>query len=230
MSAGSSKGFDEVILGRRSIRGFKPDPVPKSVIEEIVSLATRAPSSYNSQPWHVHIATGEALEAIRRDSTDRTKSGTPPSFERMESGAYEGDHRKRQIEVAVQLFEAMGIVRDDKAGRDNWTMRGFRIFDAPLLMVVTYDKQLQGGDIAPFDCGALTNMLVNAAWSRGVGSVINSQGVMHSPVVREHLAVPDDQVILISIALGYPDEAFAANAVVSKRRSVDEVAKFIGFD
>ncbi|EAQ98182.2 nitroreductase [Congregibacter litoralis] len=230
MSEDLERGFDEVVLGRRSIRGFKPDPIPKPVIEEIVSLATRAPSSYNSQPWHVHIAAGDVLEAIRRDSTERTASGTAPSFERMESGAYEGDHRKRQIEVAVQLFEAMGIVRDDKAGRDNWTMRGFRIFDAPLLMVITYDKQLQGGDIAPFDCGALSNMLVNAAWSRGVGSVINSQGVMHSPVVREHLNIPEDQVILISIALGYPDESFPANAVVSKRRPVDDVATFLGFE
>ncbi|WP_439106199.1 nitroreductase [Congregibacter sp.] len=230
MSEDVEKGFDEVVLGRRSIRGFKPDPIPKSVVEDIVSLATRAPSSYNSQPWHIHIATGEALDAIRRESTERTTTGTAPSFERLESGAYEGDHRKRQIEVAVQLFEAMGIVRDDKAGRNDWTMRGFRIFDAPLLMVITYDKQLQGGDIAPFDCGALSNMLVNAAWSRGVGSVINSQGVMHSPVVREHLNIPEDQVILISIALGYPDEAFPANAVVSKRRPVNDVATFIGFD
>ncbi|MFK8042749.1 nitroreductase [Congregibacter sp.] len=230
MSTESIRDFDDVILGRRSIRGFKPDPVPKSVVEDIVSLAIRAPSSYNSQPWHIHIATGEALDAIRRDSTERTASGTPPSFERMESGVYEGDHRQRQIEVAVQLFEAMGIVRDDKAGRDAWTMRGFRIFDAPLLMVVTYDKRLQGGDIAPFDCGALSNMLVNAAWSRGIGSVINSQGVMHSPVIREHLNVPEDQVILISIAMGYPDEDFPANAVISKRRAVSEVARFIGFD
>jgi nitroreductase len=149
----------------------------------------------------------------------------------METGsAYEGDHRKRQIEVAVQLFEAMGIAREDKEGRDNWTMRGFRIFDAPVLAIITYDRQLQGGDIAPFDCGALATSLVNAAWSRGVGSVINSQGVMHSPVVREHMNIPDDQVIIISIAMGYPDESFPANAVVSHRREVSDVATFLGFD
>ncbi|MEM1435917.1 MAG: nitroreductase [Pseudomonadota bacterium] len=222
--------YDDVIMGRRSIRGYKPEPVPLKVVQEIVSLAVRAPSSYNSQPWHLHIATGEVLDRIRRDSTERTASGVAPSFERQESGAYEGDHRKRQIEVAVQLFEAMGIARDDKQGRADWTMRGFRIFDAPLLIVVTYDQQLKGGDVAPFDCGALATSLVNAAWSRGVGSVINSQGIMHSPVVREHLKVPDDQVIMISIAMGYPDEAFPANAVVSRRRSVSDVATFSGFD
>ena len=223
--------FDEVILGRKSIRGFRPDPVPREVIEDIVLLATRAPSSYNSQPWHLHFATGEVLNTIRRDSTARTSAGTTPSFERQETGkAYEGEHRKRQIEVAVQLFEAMGITREDKQGRQNWTMRGFRIFDAPLLAVVTYDRELKGGDIAPFDCGALANSLANAAWSRGVGSVINSQGVMHSPVIREHLQIPEDQVILISIAMGYPDEQFPANSVVSNRRPVSEVAQFKGFE
>ena len=231
MSKQEAMAYDDVIMGRRSIRGYKPDPVPREILEEIVALAVRAPSSYNSQPWHLHVATGEVLDRIRADFTERTASGVRPSFERQETGrAYEGEHRKRQIEVAVQLFESMGIVRDDKEGRDRWTMRGFRIFDAPVLMVITYDKELHGGDIAPFDCGALATSLVNAAWSRGIGSVINSQGVMHSPVVREHLKLPDDEVILISIAMGYPDETFPANAVVSRRRPVSEVASFVGFD
>jgi nitroreductase len=230
MNDQTANPYDVVVLGRRSIRGYKPDPIPRALVEEIVALALRAPSSYNSQPWNLHIAAGDVLDRIRADSTARTEAGTAPSFERRETGAYEGEHRKRQIEVAVQLFEAMGITREDKAGRNAWTMRGFRIFDAPLLMVIAYDRQLLGGDVAAFDCGALANALVNAAWSRGIGSVINSQGVMHSPVVREHLAIPDDQVIMISIAMGYPDESFPANAVVSRRRPVEEVARFHGFD
>lgn len=230
MNEKSAMSFDDVIMGRRSIRGYKSDPVPRDVVEDIISLAIRAPSSYNSQPWHLHVATGEVLDRIRADFTERTKGGIAPSFERRETGrAYDGDHRARQIEVAVQLFEAMGITREDKAGRNDWMLRGFRIFDAPLLTVITYDRELIGGDIAPFDCGALATALVNAAWSRGVGSVINSQGVMHSPVVREYLGIPDDEVIIISIAMGYPDETFPANAVVSRRRAVSEVASFNGF-
>lgn len=225
----STTTFDEIVLGRRSIRGYLPDPVPREVIEEVVTLATRAPSSYNSQPWHLHIATGAVLDAIREASTERTASGVAPSFERRESGAYEGEHRRRQIEVAVQLFEAMGIERHDVEGRTAWTMRGFRIFDAPVLVVLTYDRDLLGGDIAPFDCGALAASFANAAWSRGLGTVINSQGVMHSPVIREHLGIPEDEVILISLAMGYPDETFPANAVVSRRRAIDEVATFHGF-
>jgi len=67
-----------------------------------------------------------------------------------------------------------------RRGQD-WVLRGFRQFDAPVSVVVTYDRSIHGGDIAPFDCGAVTNALVNAAWSRGLGCVVNSQGIMQSP-------------------------------------------------
>jgi nitroreductase len=80
-----------------------------------------------------------------------------------------------------------------------------------------------------FDCGAVATALVNAAWSRGLGCVINSQGIMQSPVVREYAGIPDDQVIMISIAMGFPDEDFPANSVVSQRKSLDEAVNFIGF-
>ena len=76
----------------------------------------------------------------------------------------------------------------------------------------------------------MTYGLVLAAWSRGLGAVINGQGIMQSPVVREHAGIPDDQVIMTCVALGWPDESFEANAVVSTRRDVAEVARFVGFD
>jgi len=127
------------------------------------------------------------------------------------------------------VFAAMGIARDDKAMRQDWVMRGFRQFDAPVCVIVTYDRVLDGSDDTPFDCGAVATALVNAAWSRGLGAVINSQGIMQSPVVREHAGIADDQVIMKSIALGWPDESFPANAVVSERRSVEEATVFVGF-
>lgn len=221
--------FDDVVLGRRSIRAFKQQPVARGVIEEVIALATRAPSSMNTQPWHLHVLTGEPLDRIRAENTERMLTGVPPSKESRGTGSYEGDHRNRQVEIAVQLFQAMGIARDDKDKRQDWILRGFRQFDAPVSIVVTYDRVLREGDIAQFDCGALVNGLVNAAWSRGLGCVVNSQGIMHSPVVREHAGIPEDQVIMICVAMGYPDESFPANAVVSRRRPVDEVATFVGF-
>ena len=222
--------FDEVVLGRRSIRGYKPVPVPKTLIREVIEMAMRAPSSLNTQPWNFHVVTGGPLDRIRKGNTERNLAGVPDSREFRSHGAYRGMHRERQKAIAAQLFAAMDIPWEDKAKRKDWVLRGFRQFDAPVAVVVTYDRSIHGGDIAPFDCGAVTNALVTAAWSRGLGCVINSQGIMQSPVVREHAAIPDDQVIMICVAMGFPDESFPANAVVSKRKPVDEAVRFVGFE
>ena len=222
--------YDEVVLGRRSIRGFKQAPVPKALIRSVIEMAMRAPSSLNTQPWNFYVVAGEPLDRIRQGNTERNLAGVPDSREFRGHGAYQGVHRERQKAIAAQLFEAMEIPWEDKGKRQDWVLRGFRQFDAPVSIVVTYDRAIHGGDIAPFDCGAVTNALVNAAWSRGLGCVVNSQGIMQSPVVREHAGIPDDQVIMICVAMGFPDDSFPANAVVSTRKTVDEAAVFVGFD
>ena len=222
--------FDSVVMGRRSIRGYKPDPVPQKLIEEVLQLAMRAPSSMNTQPWNFYVITGEPLHRIRKGNTERTLAGVPQSREFRTGNAFDGVHRERQVGVAKQLFGAMGIARDDAEKRQDWVLRGFRQFDAPVCVIITYDRVVDGSDDTPFDCGAVATALVNAAWSRGLGAVINSQGIMQSPVVREHAGIADDQVIMKSIALGWPDESFPANAVVSERKSVAEAATFVGFD
>jgi nitroreductase len=221
--------FDDVILGRRSIRGYKPDAVPAALIREILTLAMRAPSSMNTQPYHFYAITGAPLDRIRAGNTERMVAGVPQSREFRTGGAFAGPHRDRQIGVAKQLFAAMGIARDDQEQRQDWVLRGFRQFDAPVCIIITYDRALDGSDDTPFDCGAVATTLVNAAWSRGLGTVINSQGIMQSPVVREHAGIADDQVILKSIALGWPDDDFPANAVISERRPVEDATTFVGF-
>ena len=221
--------FDEVILGRRSARGYLDKPVPRALIEEVLALAMRAPSSMNTQPWHFHVITGEPLARIKRGNTERILAGEPDSREFRKGSPFAGVHRERQIGVAKQLFAAQGIARDDKDARQDWVLRGFRQFDAPVCVIVTYDRELSESDDTAFDCGAVSTALVNAAWSRGLGCVINSQGIMQSPVVREHARIPDDQVIMKAIALGWPDDSFPANAVVSERKSLEEAAKFVGF-
>ena len=221
--------FDDVILGRRSIRGYLKKPVPKALVREVLEIAMRAPTSLNTQPWNFYVVAGDVLDRIRKGNVERNLAGVPHSREFRMGPGYEGAHRERQIGIAKQLFAAMGIAREDKAARDDWVLRGFRQFDAPVSIVITYDKSIQGSDIAPFDCGGVVNCIVNTAWARGLGCVINSQGIMQSPVVREHAGIAEDQVIMKSIALGWPDESFPANAVVSERKSVDQAAIFVGF-
>jgi nitroreductase len=222
--------FSELIKARRSVRGYRPDPVPRELIEEIISVAKWAPSSMNTQPWHVHVVTGEPLDKIRRGNTENMLAGVPPKREFPMRESYEGIHRKRQIEVAVQLFDAMGIARDDAERRTDWVMRGFRQFDAPVSLVLTYDKYLEPAAISQFDLGAFSHAIVLAAWERGLGCVINGQGIMQSHVVRTHAQIPDDEIIMICIAMGYPDDSFVANDVKSRREDNQNFVRYIGFD
>ena len=140
--------FDAVINGRRSIRGFKPEPVPKPILRDIVALASRAPSSQNTQPWHLHLVSGEPLNRIREGNTERNLAGVPASREIRMHGPYQGKHRDRQKAIAAQLFEAMGIEWSDKVRRKDWALRGFRQFDAPHSVVVTFDADLTDNDSA----------------------------------------------------------------------------------
>ena len=221
--------FQALVQSRRSIRGFKDEAVPKSVIREIIEDAKRAPSSMNSQPWHVHVLTGEPLEQVRRRNMEEMSAGKPSKRDIFTHGPYEGAHRERQVGVAKQLFAAMGIARDDKAMRQDWVLRGFRQFDAPVSLVLTYDRVLDPGATCHFDLGALCYGIVLAAWDRGIGAVVNGQGISRSDIVREVAQIPDDEAIMTCVAMGYPDDAFPANAVRSERTPTDAFVRYVGF-
>jgi|TARA_B110000003_G_scaffold138088_2_gene139811 nitroreductase len=222
--------FETLVKQRRSIRGYKPDAVSKEIIDEIIEIAKRAPSSMNTQPWHFHVITGDPLEQIRKGNTERMLAGASVDREIKMGHGYEGIHRDRQVEIAIQLFSAMEIERDDKERRQDWVMRGFRQFDAPVSIVVTLDKALEHDTVGHFDLGAATYGLVLAAWTKGLGSVINGQGIMQSSVVREFANIPEDEVIMTCVAMGYPDESFVANDVQSLRASNESVVSYVGFD
>ena len=99
--------FEELVHSRRSVRGFKKKPVPRAVIEEIIAVAKRAPSSMNTQPWHVHVLTGAPLEQVRTRNMEEMIAGAKPKRDIVSHGEYQGVHRGRQVDIAKQLFSAM---------------------------------------------------------------------------------------------------------------------------
>lgn len=222
--------FEELVRTRRSIRGYKADPVPRDVIDEIISVAKGAPSSMNSQPWHVHVLTGAPLDEIRRRNMEEMEAGVKPKRDIFTHGPYEGEHRRRQVDIAKKLFAAMGIERHDAERRQDWVRRGFRQFDAPVSIILTYDRVLDPGATCHFDLGALSYGIVLAAWDRGIGAVVNGQGISRSDIVREVARIPDDEVIMTAIAMGYPNDDFAANSVRSDREPNDAFVRYVGFE
>jgi len=221
--------FKTLVQSRRSVRGFKQQPVPRAVVEAIIESAKRAPSSMNTQPWHIHVLTGAPLEQVRRRNMEEMVGGARVKRDIVSHGEYQGVHRSRQVDIAKKLFGAMGIARDDKPMRQDWVLRGFRQFDAPVSLVLAYDRILDPGAVCHFDLGALCYGIVLAAWDRGLGSVINGQGITRSDIVRAVAAIPEDQVIMTCVAMGYPDDSFPANGVRSDRSSNDDFVRYVGF-
>jgi nitroreductase len=222
--------FEELVRTRKSIRGYKKDPVSREMIDEIIAVAKGAPSSMNSQPWHVHVLTGAALDEVRQRNMEGMAAGEKPKRDILTHGPYEGAHRTRQVGIAKKLFAAMGIERHDAERRQDWVLRGFRQFDAPVSIILTYDRVLDPGATCHFDLGALSYGIVLAAWDRGIGAVVNGQGISRSDIVREVAGIPDDEVIMTAIAMGYPDDEFSANAVKSDREANADFVRYVGFD
>ena len=219
----------EAIRKRKSIRGYKPDPVPRQVLEQILEQASHAPSAMNTQPWEFTVLTGEVLENVRRSNVDLLNSGVPPNPEHVvTSWPKESIYRQRQVDLAKQLFQLMDIPREDKEKRGKWLERGFRYFDAPAAIIISTDRSLsESGPL--LDIGAAIQTICLAALHLGLGTCIEDQGTMYPQVLRKYAHIPESKRIIAAIAIGYPDWDFPANKVESEREPIRNTTTWVGF-
>ena len=218
----------EAIRNRKSIRKFKTDQVPKEVIKEILEIAVRAPSALNTQPWQFTVLAGKVLENIKNGNLEMLNSGATPSPE-FSSVAWprEGVYKERQVGLAMQLFELMGIDRKDKEQRTQWSQRGFRFFDAPAAIVISSDRLLAEAPQA-LDIGAVMQNICLTAINFNLGTCIENQGIMYPQILRKFADIPEERRLITSIAIGYPDTDFPANQIVTKRAPVDSITTWCG--
>lgn len=220
----------EAIRARKSIRGFKPDLVEKSIVREILEIAVRAPSAMNTQPWEFFVITGDVLASMRKGNVEKLNSGAPMKPDHLVVGwPQESIYRDRQVGLAKQIFSLMDIQREDKVKRMRWLERGFRFFDAPVAVIVVTDRSLsESGPL--FDIGAVVQNICLTALTYGLGTCIEDQAVLYPEVARELVGIPDSKRIMIGIAMGYPEPEFPANKVTSTREPVDNITTWVGFE
>jgi len=219
----------EALHARKSIRGYKPEPVPRGILREILDIATRAPSTMNTQPWEITVVTGKVLDNIRQGNIEMLTSGAVPHAETRFS-PFEGEYRQRQVDLAIELFRLMGIAREDKEKRAEWMQRGFRFFDAPAAIILSMDRSLDESPLNLLDIGAIMQTICLTALNYGLGTCIEDQGIMFPEVVRRFTAIPESKRMVICIAIGYPNWDFPANKLESTREPLESFVTWCSDD
>ncbi|MBF2755260.1 MAG: nitroreductase [Gammaproteobacteria bacterium AqS3] len=217
----------DVIQQRHSVRAFLPEPLDRGVIERALEAANAAPSNCNVQPWRILIASGDALEAIRTELTDRVRRDVAPHPD-FPPGDYAQvpEYRRRQIDCAVAMYNKLGVERGDTEGRALANLRNYLMFDAPHAAFFCMHK-IFGATVA-VDVGMAAQNFMLALTAMGVGSCPQGTLRYYPDVVRKAFGEPDETVVLFGVSFGMEDAAAPVNATDPGRNAVAENSSWIG--
>ena len=223
-STAETMSLAEALRERRSVRGYRPEPVPQAVLDEVFGLAQLAPSNCNIQPWKVFVASGAMRDELRHRMVEHVTKGDPiqPDFEHLPN--FEGVYRKRQVDCAVELYNNMGIARDDREGRARASLRNFELFDAPHVAFIGMERQF--GVTVALDVGMYIQTLMLVMTSFGIGSCAQGSMRYYPQDVRDLFGEPDGPTILCGISFGYEDQSVAANRTRVGREPLGESVRF----
>jgi nitroreductase len=220
-------GVLEELLGKRfSCRAFKPDPVPRPIIERILQAAQRTASWCNSQPWQVVIASGEAREKFRKEIHAAASSGGPDDGDFPFPREYRGVYLERRRESGFQLYDTLGITRGDRGAYAKQMLENYNFFGAPHIAIIHTDEAL--GVYGAIDCGAYVGNFLLAAQALGLATIPQAALARYSGLIRRHFRLGDDRQVVCGISFGFPDQDHKVNSYRTSRASVAEAAVFVG--
>lgn len=220
---------EDALLTRRSCRAFLPRPVPRATVERLLALAARAASNSNSQPWRVHVLTGAAKIALTQDllaahDTQRRVTATEFAYQPAADGWAEPFRSRRRSFGETLYRDTLGIDPDDAAGRLGHHRRNYDFFGAPVGIVLTVSTApLQG---ALVDAGLFLQAFMLAARGAGLHTCPQACFLDFYPILRAHLDIPDDHVVVCGVALGYADEGHRLSAHRTPREPVSAFVTF----
>lgn len=210
----------DLLESRYSCRAFRADPVPDDVIEELFGLAQRTASWCNTQPWQVHLTSGEATARFAAGLTEHVTTSAQTSDLPMPE-SYSGVHDERRRETGYALYRSLGIARDDHAARGEQMLKNFSFFGAPHVAVITSDRAQ--GTYGAIDCGGYVATLLLAAQSLGLGACPQAAIAMYSGFVREWLDLPEDRIVVCAVSFGHPDDQHPVNGFRTSRADLSGV-------
>ena len=217
--------LDRLLSARHSCRAFRPDPVPKADIEQILSSASRAPSWCNAQPWDIVITSGEETDTFRTALQNEVATGAPKPDLPFPT-AYNGVYQSRRRDCGWALYEAVGVERGDRAGSAKQMMENFALFGAPHCAIISSPADL--GPYGAMDCGGFVMAFTLAAQALGVATIPQAAVASYGAVLHRYFDIPDDRLILCAISFGYSDTEHPANGFRTERAGLDEIVSWVG--
>jgi nitroreductase len=226
-AANATAILDDVIRSRSSVRAFRPDPVPRAQLVEILETARAAPSNFNSQPWRVYVLTGKAKSALGEAILHAHTSNTLPSFSPFPQPT-PPDCKARVEDFGKRYYSVLGIDRADMTARARQTGRNFVFFDAPVGLIFTIDGALTR--YSWLDCGVFLQTLMLAAQVRGLSTCPQVSFVRFQSIIAEQLGLEPEEVVTCGMSFGYADEQAAVNVLNIQREPVEAFTRWLGFD
>lgn len=214
----------EGLLTRKSIRAFQSKPIARDTLETILKAASRSPSYTNTQPWEVAVVTGEKLKSLSNTLYALAAANVPVHPEIPVASEWPEELGNRAQTHNARRFEALGIARDDKVGRDELRLANYRFFGAPCALFISIDKSL--GFWSHIDLGLFLKGLLLAAHSQGLGACLQASLANYPDAVREELQLPASKKIILGISIGYPDKDASYNRYESQRADLDAFTKW----
>lgn len=220
-----SDAVARAIASRRSVRGFRPDPVPEPLIRRILALAANAPSMTNTQPWRVRVLTGEALRRLSAAILAAHEKGEHPDFEyAYYPKEWRAPYLDRRRQIGWALYGLLGIKKGDFAATKRQHGRNYTFFGAPVGMIVTIDRDLGMGSW--LDLGMFLENIMIAARGAGLDTCPQAAFGNYHAIIRRALAIPDQEIVVCGMALGVKDAHEPANALVPPREPLEAFASF----
>jgi len=217
--------FDTVVRERYSARMFKPDPVPGETLARILELAQHTPSWCNCQPWQLTITRGAATQRFRDAIFAHAHTGAKPAPDFSFPAAYLGEYRERRKICGLQLYQSLGIERDDRGRAGEQALENFRLFGAPHVAIVTTDEAL--GIYGLLDCGLYVQTFMLAARNFGVDSIAQAALASYPDFVREHFSLPANRKLVCGISFGYAAADHPIHSYRTERAAVGDAVTFV---
>jgi nitroreductase len=221
---------DHAIISRRSVRAFRPDPVPRSVVAEILDAAARAPSGTNMQPWRGYVLVGSARDelcAAVQAVFDAQESGHRHEVQYYPDEFFE-PYLSRRRKVGWDLYGRLGIARGESGKMRAQHRRNFQFFDAPVGMVFTIHRALATGSW--LDYGMFLENIMVAARARGLDTCAQAAWTHYHKVIRPVLGLAEEEVVVCGMALGFADPDAPVDGLVTERVMSDQFMRWDGFE